>query len=357
MPFATLLLLGTLVANPSAAPLDNLTFASGRLTGWEGTGFAIGPAGGPGPTLHFGVDSGDRGPKGHKALLYRTIVVPAGVSALCVRAAAVRPPGRPAGPALDILLEAADRQIIPKLRRTPTGWQTVAQVRQGTPLRTEEIVWRLDGLAGRRVRIILLDDDDRPGCYLACAGFRFVSRDEFAAQEFTRELRRLAQEHDLGPVVRVDAPHFIAVGTADDSFVERRLDLCESLYDTFFEHFRVRGLPARPPLGKLFLAVFDTQKGMEAALGQRLPDTVTGLYQRTTNRLVVYDVATNRALRERRDRTQAAALRLGTNDPERGRVIAEFDKRARTWRDETNVTTVLHETAASTLLQLWSAQS
>jgi hypothetical protein len=345
MPFATLLVIGTLVASQAPGSLDNLTFASGRLTGWEGHDFTVGPAAGPGPTLHFGVDSGDRGTKGHKALLYRTITVPPGVSALRVRAAAVRPPGRSPGPALDVLLEGADRQIIPKLRRTPTGWQTVAQVRQGTALRTDEITWRLDGLAGRRVRIILLDEDERPGCYLVCAGFRFVARDEFAAQEYTREMRRLAQEHDLGLVARIDAPHFIAVGTADDAFVERRLDLCEALYDTFLEHFRVRGLPARPPQGKLFLAVFDSQKGMELALGQRLPDAVTGLYQRNTNRLVVYDVGTNRALQESRDRTRAAALRLNSNDPERGRVIVEFDKRARAWRDETNASTVLHETA------------
>jgi hypothetical protein len=345
MPFATLLFLGALVANPSTPPLDNLSFASGRLTGWEGNGFAIGPTAGSGPTLHFGVNSGDRGPNGHKALLYRTIVVPAGVSALSVRVAAVRPPGRSPGPALDLFLEAAERQIIPKLRRTPTGWQTAAQVGQGTPLRTEEIIWRLDGLAGHQVRIILQDDDDRPGCYLVCSGFRFVSRDEFATQEFTRELRRLAQEHRLGPVTRADTPHFIAVGTAEDSFVERRLDLCESLYETFFEHFRVRGLPVRAPQGKLFLAVFDNQEGMEAAMGQRMPATVTGLYQRTTNRLVVYDVGNNRALRETRERNQAAAQRLGTNDPERGRIIVEFDKRARTWRDDTNASTVLHETA------------
>jgi hypothetical protein len=88
-------------------------------------------------------------------------------------------------------------------------------------------------------------------------------------------MRRLAQEHDLGQVARIDAPHFVAVGTG--AFVERRLDLCEALYDSFLEHFRVRGLPARPPQGKLFLAVFDSQKAMELALGQRLPDAVTGV--------------------------------------------------------------------------------
>ena len=90
MPFATLLVLGSLAVGQSPGSLDNLTFASGRLTGWEGNGFAIGPAGGPGPTLHFGVDSADRGTKGHKALLYRTITVPPGVSALRVRVAARR---------------------------------------------------------------------------------------------------------------------------------------------------------------------------------------------------------------------------------------------------------------------------
>jgi len=61
--------------------LDNLDFHHGTLAGWEGEGFAPAPAGRHGPSAGFAVCSSDRGPKGHKAMLHRTITIPPGAGA------------------------------------------------------------------------------------------------------------------------------------------------------------------------------------------------------------------------------------------------------------------------------------
>src|SRR5436309_3294475 len=106
MHLGLLLLTAAVVAEP-APPLDNLGFASGRLTHWEGDGFRVGPADGNGPGLRMGVCSGDEGKGGRKALLHRAFVVPPGTGAIRFRAAAVRPPGVEAGPTLDVVLESA----------------------------------------------------------------------------------------------------------------------------------------------------------------------------------------------------------------------------------------------------------
>ena len=73
-----------------AAPVANLDFADGRLTGWTGQGFYV-TTGSAGPSLRFGVCSSDRGPMGRIALLHRTFVVPPGAGAIHFTAALVRP--------------------------------------------------------------------------------------------------------------------------------------------------------------------------------------------------------------------------------------------------------------------------
>ena len=54
----------------------NLDFRAGALDHWQGQGFDLSSATGRGPSLTFAVCSGDCGPKGKKALLHRTFVVP-----------------------------------------------------------------------------------------------------------------------------------------------------------------------------------------------------------------------------------------------------------------------------------------
>ena len=75
MNTAAFLLLCTIAIQQSEG-LDNLDFASGKMTGWEGEGFYITTASGTGPGLRFGVCSSDNGMPGRTGTLKRTITAP-----------------------------------------------------------------------------------------------------------------------------------------------------------------------------------------------------------------------------------------------------------------------------------------
>ena len=79
------------------------------LTDWEGAGFVITTATGRGTEPAARPSAAViAAPRGRTALLHRSFVVPAGVGARAVSAAAVvRPADCPPGPDLDIVLEAA----------------------------------------------------------------------------------------------------------------------------------------------------------------------------------------------------------------------------------------------------------
>jgi hypothetical protein len=341
----TLALLLSAVPAQQAAPaptLDNLAFGSGRLTHWEGEGFYVRPADGSGPSLRQGVCSSDRGGPGRTALLHRAFVVP-GAGVIRFSAAAVRRKGCEPGPDLDVLLQTADGSFIPKEVRGD-GWRPVSRLLPPADGRPREYLWRVEHLAGRWARILLLDRDDRRGCHVVCSGFRIAPRGDFEAREFDRDMRRLAREHHLASMSRAESRHFLAIGNADEAMIERRLHDCELIHALFFDHFRRRGLAVREPPGKLLVAVLDSQAGFEACVGQRLPDAVTGLYHRGTNRLVIYDVGRNRAFQEARERGRQQAQQLPL-ELDRRRAGDAVSRQARDWRDDVNLTTVMHEAA------------
>jgi len=338
------LLLLTAVAVAAPPPTDNLSFASGRLTHWDGDGFRVCPADGGGPGLRMGVCSGDGGKHGRKALLYRGFVVPPGTVAVRFRAAAVRPRGVDPGAALDVLMETAERRLVPKQRRGADGWRTVDRV---APLRygqAEEYVFNVEALQGRWVRLILVDEDARPGCFLVCSGFRLVPRDEAEYQDFSRHMLALVRDRGVKPPARYDSRHFIALSNADEVFTERSLYHCEIIYPVFFEHFRKKGFAVRPPTGKLMVALFDRQSGFEAYLGRPVRPTLTGLYDRQDNRLLAYDYGTNGAFTANREKGEATIARIPT-ELDRRRIFDDFSRRVRDFRDDVNTATVMHEVA------------
>jgi hypothetical protein len=342
----TLTLLTAVLAAPktSYTALDNLSFRAGNLSRWEGKGFLPTTTRGAGPNLSFGVTSSDNGRRGHKALLHRTILVPPGAGALRFRAAAMRPRGVPAGDRLDVFLEAAGRRIIPKQVRTNEGFLSTSVLLPRTNGRLREYQWSLDGLAGQYVRITLVDDDDRPDCFVLCGGFRLVPQEDGNARAFTRHMVQLARDKHLAPMARYDSKHFLAISNATEDDTERRLYNCELLYDLFYDHFRRKGFAIRTPGSKLMVALFNSQEGFEAYLGSRLSSSITGLYHPQTNRLVVYDYATNRAFVESKERGGQAARGIA-NGLERQRIVGEFSRAAQTHRNDTNLGTIMHEAA------------
>ncbi len=327
-----------------AAPPADLSFHTGRLDAWQGHGFQITTAAACGPSRSFGVTSADRGRQGGKALLYQTFIVPAGVAAVRFTAAAVRPAGCETGPVLDVILEAGERNYLPKRVRTADGLQPAPRLLPPEKGRPREYVWDVASHAGELVRIALIDDDDRPGCHVFCSGFQLVAADEYNGRRFVADMRRLQREHGLPPMTRRESEHFIAIGDVEDEVLKSRLSDCETLYALFFDHFADKGFAVRPPAGRMMVAVFDSQEGFEAYLGRRMPTAITGLYDRESNRLVVYDYARNRAFLEAKARGEAQARKIPPS-AEKDRIVGAFHRAANEWRDDADVGTVMHEAA------------
>ena len=324
--------------------LDNLAFQSGTLAEWEGRGFTIAPAEGSGPSLHFGVCSADLDPKGHKALLHRAFVVPQGVGALRCTAQVVRGKDCKSNDNLDVVLLAAGKRILPKMVRIDGDWKPVGTVLPALHRRSREYLWPLEGYVGQPLRLALIDEDDRRGCYLMCSGFQFVSANEYYAKEFSQFMHRLADQNNLSPAVRFETQHFLAFSNADDAFTERRLNDCELIYELFFTHFRKKGFHVRDPESKLMVAIFESQAGFEAYLGQPLPPGILGVYVPESNRLVVYDVGRSREYAARKQRNRDEVRNIGS-DLDRHRVLETANRHLSELRTQYNVGEVMHETA------------
>ena len=187
---------------PTAASAD-LSFRGGRLDAWQGEGFYATTATGCGPSRSFGVCSSDDGRLGRKAILHQTFVIPYGVVSIRFTAAAVRKKGCDAGAALDVALEIAGRKYLTKQVRGAEGLQPAPHLLPPLKNRPREYIWQVAAHAGEKVRIALIDEDDRPGCYLFCSGFQFVTADEINGRDFTEGMRRLEQSKHLPPMTRM----------------------------------------------------------------------------------------------------------------------------------------------------------
>jgi hypothetical protein len=319
-------------ASAAAAPPPNLDFSAGKLSHWDGQGFALTPAG-----------ASSAGCAG-KALLHRTLVLPASATAVHFTAAAYRPDGTEPGEMLDVVLEAANRDFLPLEVRSGEKWVPAARVGGPDGRRLRQYRWPVEGYAGRRVRLALVDSDERPGCHLVVGGFQVVTRDDGNARLFAQDMQKLQKEHGLGRMLRYDSKHFLALSNADAGYTEYRLYNCETIYGDFFGHFRKRGFAVRAPAEKMMVAIFATQSGLEAYIGHKMSAAVTGLYHPPSNRLVVYDYASNRAFLAGKKFYEDAA-RSGSTDLERERRTVTFGRHIRDRRDDTNISTVMHEVA------------
>src|SRR5262249_6131166 len=141
--------------------------------------------------------------------------------------------------------------------------------------------------------IVLVDDDDRPGCHVWCSGFRILTGDEFETNDFGQFMNQLAVQYHLAPMQRYHSPHFLAMSNADESFTRMRLAIFKRPYGLFWAHLRRRACPLRQPQAKLMVAMFDSQTGFNAYLGRKESPVIIGMYHPLTNRLVVYDYGQN----------------------------------------------------------------
>jgi len=90
------------------------------------------------------------------------------------------------------------------------------------------------------------------------------------------------------------------------------------------------------------VAVFDSQAGFEAYLGQAMPSAVTGFYHKVSNRLVVYDYGQNRAYLAGKTKAEQQ-LKDIPYTLRRQVVVSEFSRQARAFRNDANIATIMHE--------------
>src|SRR5262249_39800790 len=147
---------------------------------------------------------------------------------------------------------------------------------------------------GKTLRLVLVDDDARPGCHLHCSGFRFWTHADVEAQEFSQFMVKLQKQHKLAAMSRYDSAHFTALSNADAEFSKARLQNCEMLHRRFFDHFRAKGFTIKEPATKLMVAIFDTEAGFKAYVGPHELRGAQGFYHTQTNRLVIYDYRENK---------------------------------------------------------------
>lgn len=338
---ATLLCWGLL-----AAP--DLSFSRGELAGWEGQGFRPTSMTG-GPSLHWGVQSSDGEVPGRTALLYRAVEIPADAEAIVFQAGILRPDHLADAGKIDVLLELPGGKY--ERRQGPAAlprWKTG---------QTPTIRFDVSRHTGKTVRLLLIDQDDRPGCSLVCSGFRTLRRSADAppvAQEarptleerqLIQEVQTLAREKNLSALTCLESKHFLIVGNAGDELLELLLFQAEAFYPEFLAHFRQKGFAVQPPASRLHLLAFDSQAGFEAYLNQKMPDSVTGLYVPRSNRLVVYDFARNRTFTSERDRIETALQnrQRQQHSLEHSRQLGQFRRDASEFRATINTSTILHE--------------
>lgn len=380
-----------------------LDFRGGKLTGWSGQGFYPTTATGRGPALKWGVCSSEtdsqplakpsepnrtdvggtpqtaashnasfvlmepksglagstastklnaHGSKnltrpdasGSSALLHKTFVVPPGVTFLECQAFAVLPKGLQSEAELDVVVFTSGKRIIPKEVRTETGWKRVPHLLPPEKKKPRVYRWSIGAYAGHTLGIALIDGDGRPGCHVFCSGFCLVADEMDAEREFSRFMLRLQREHRLAPMTRYDSKHFLAISNAEEKFTEQRLRDCELMYVLFFDHFRRKGFRIHEPAGKLMFAVFDSQSGFEAYVGREVPSLITGLYHLPTNRLVVYDFATNRSFVAQRQLVHIQSRAI-SSELEKSRFLGSIDHQAQESRSNANIATIMHEVA------------
>ncbi len=320
-----------------ASLLPELEFRTGSLAGWDGTGFAVVKVEGP----RFFLSSEDSGARGKKGLIHRAFVVPPGARAIRFQASAVYGKDLPPSADLDIVLLAAGKRTIPKLVHSDAGWRLTDRVLPTGPRRMYDYVWRVGNLQGQTLRVALVDEDDRPGCYLRSTGFRVETEDPDDV-EFTQDMLGLAEKHRLGRFIRYETRHFVALGNADAAFCEGRLRDCEVMYALFGDHFRTKGFTVNEPDAKLTVALFDTQAGFEAFLGRKMPPYITGIYHTASNRFVMYDFAHNPFYVSRKQQAERQLWQIA-GAADRQRYLGAVERQSQAIRGDTNVGTIMHE--------------
>ena len=336
------LLLACLVMSDPPINVD-LTFRTRALDGWEGSGFEIQSEDGkPVSSTSMRATSQHAGKDG-RGLIHAAIKIPPEVKEIHCFAAAYRTKPGKTNEDLDVLIYASGKRLIPKRIRADQGWQPVDHLMGPKKGQLQEYSWNVEAVAGKTVRIALLDDDPRDDCYIVCSGFQMLTDDRTLDRAFEKEVRQFERGHQLRPLVRFESQHYLAMSNTDNSFSELRLGNCEMLYSAFLQHFRGKGFKVREPDGKLHALIFQSQTSFHDYVGMTVSPQITGIYFKN-NCLVMYDYATNQDFMAKKRKAEELLQTISTQ-PERERYLERVNRRSEEFRRDVTISTITHEAA------------
>ncbi len=330
------------LVNPVSAS-SNFEFETGTLKSWYGNGFYVTTADSGGPSLSFGMCSSDIGNPSRKGLRRYRFIVPHGATTISFQAFCNYPEGVEPDDQLDIHL-MYKKKVIPKYLKSDSGWERATGLLPRNDGQPREYFWEVSNYAGYTLEVVVMDHDERPGCYLFCSGFKILAGEDRETIAFNETMHQLQDDNELAPLQRFESTYFSCWSNANDIFTIRRLQNCDILYRLFYSHFRQRGFSLSQPPRKLRVVMFNSTLGFEAFIGEPMPPTITGIYHPKKNTLVLYDLHQNKLLAGLNKEALKRMKRI-RRDREKIQFVRRIQRITGQLGDDNNLSTAMHEAA------------
>ncbi len=105
----------------------------------------------------------------------------------------------------------------------------------------------------------------------------------------TKSVYEIAAKAKLKPFHTLESPRFRIFGDAQDGFLRLTLKDCEAIATDFYRFYEGHSFPITPPKSRLSVVVLSDDRAFSTFLGIPRNPGLNGLYNKSTNRLVVYD--------------------------------------------------------------------
>jgi hypothetical protein len=126
------------------------------------------------------------------------------------------------------------------------------------------------------------------GTALNAADEPVPSSDELEEKEI-REVTERAEKAGLRPIRSMRSRNYLAIGNAPTLFMKLTLQDCELLALDYLDYYQEKGFEPTRPKGRLTTVVLADDRAFGSYLHKVLGPTTGGVYQKDTNRLIVYD--------------------------------------------------------------------
>jgi len=104
-----------------------------------------------------------------------------------------------------------------------------------------------------------------------------------------KAIEEQAHKAGLAELSWIESPHYRVIGDAPEVYLKLTLADCEAVSDDFFAYYRAQGFEVERPKNRLMAVAFANLKSYAAFLGKRPDSANGGRYDRTSNRLYVFD--------------------------------------------------------------------